>query len=118
MGVMEGRDVKHIRARFEDIYRPVLLANWKVWPAAQVISVYLLTFRTLLTGGSDSLSIFGLCPYPIAFHFNKPAAYSGHFICPSSTPRELYFFFLLKIIDTHQMRVNIGRIENKTRKTS
>lgn len=36
MGVMEGRDAKHIRARFEDIYRPVLLANWKIWPAAQV----------------------------------------------------------------------------------
>ena len=36
MGVMEGRDIKHIRGRFEDIYRPALLANWKVWPAAQV----------------------------------------------------------------------------------
>ena len=36
MGVMEGRDSEHIRARFEDIYRPALLANWKIWPAAQV----------------------------------------------------------------------------------
>lgn len=38
MGVMEGRDMKHIRARFEDIYRPALLANWKIWPAAQFIN--------------------------------------------------------------------------------
>ena len=44
MGVMEGRDVKHIRARFEDIYRPALLANWKVWPAAQVSLTYLSRF--------------------------------------------------------------------------
>ena len=87
MGVMEGRDIKHIRGRFEDIYRPALLANWKIWPAAQVSLTYLSHFRTLLTGGSDSLSIFGLCPYPIAFHFNKPVAYSGHCICPSSTLR-------------------------------
>lgn len=82
MGVMEGRDIRHIRARFEDIYRPALLANWKIWPAAQVRSTYL-SHRTLLTGGSDSISILGLCPYPIAFHFNKAVAYSGHFICPS-----------------------------------
>lgn len=38
MGVMEGRDIKHIRARFENIYQPTLLANWKIWPAAQVSS--------------------------------------------------------------------------------
>jgi len=38
MGMMEGRDPKHIRARFEDIYRPALLANWKIWPAAQFIN--------------------------------------------------------------------------------
>lgn len=36
MGVMEGRDPEHIRARFKDIYQPALLANWKIWPAAQV----------------------------------------------------------------------------------
>ncbi|KAF8480945.1 hypothetical protein DFH94DRAFT_436166 [Russula ochroleuca] len=38
MGVMEGRDSKHIRGRFEDIYQPALLANWKIWPAAQFIN--------------------------------------------------------------------------------
>ena len=36
MGIMERRDLKQIRVRFEDIYQPALLANWKIWPAAQV----------------------------------------------------------------------------------
>jgi hypothetical protein len=36
MAVMEGRDAQHIRARFNDIYFQALLANWKVWPTAQV----------------------------------------------------------------------------------
>jgi Mpv17/PMP22 family protein len=117
MGVMEGRDLKHIRARFEDIYRPALLANWKIWPAAQASSTYVLAFRTLLTNGCDSLSILDLCPYPIVFHFNKPVAYSGHSTCLSSTPREPCFSFWLKINVDHQVRVDIGRVENKTRKT-
>ncbi len=95
MGVMEGRDLKHIRARFEDIYRPTLLANWKIWPVAQVSSTYVFTSGTLLTGGCDSLSILGLCPCPIVFHFNKPVAYSGHSIYPSSTLRELHFFLII-----------------------
>jgi len=38
MAVMEGRGLEHIRGRFKDIYQPVLLANWKVWPAAQFIN--------------------------------------------------------------------------------
>ncbi|KAF8273757.1 hypothetical protein EI94DRAFT_1714868 [Lactarius quietus] len=38
MGMMERRDPQHIRARFEDIYQPALLANWKIWPAAQFIN--------------------------------------------------------------------------------
>lgn len=39
MGLMEGRDNNHIRGKFEDIYNHALLANWKVWPLAQVRSV-------------------------------------------------------------------------------
>jgi hypothetical protein len=50
MGVMEGRDSKHIRGRFEDIYQPALLANWKIWPAAQVSQLWHITVRHLLTG--------------------------------------------------------------------
>ncbi|KAN0135557.1 protein sym1 [Lactarius tabidus] len=38
MGMMECRDAQHIRARFQDIYQPALLANWKIWPAAQFIN--------------------------------------------------------------------------------
>ncbi|KAI0042677.1 hypothetical protein FA95DRAFT_1525175 [Auriscalpium vulgare] len=38
MGVMEGRDGAHIRAKFRDLYQPAILANWKVWPAAQFVN--------------------------------------------------------------------------------
>jgi hypothetical protein len=41
MGVMEGREPKQIRARFNDIYQPALLTNWKIWPAAQVCQLML-----------------------------------------------------------------------------
>lgn len=36
MGIMEGRDAKHIGQRFSDLYKPAILANWQVWPLAQV----------------------------------------------------------------------------------
>ena len=36
MGLMEGRDTKHVQQRFSDMYKPALLANWQVWPLAQV----------------------------------------------------------------------------------
>ena len=36
MGVMEGRDAKHIGQRYKDMYKPALIANWQVWPMAQV----------------------------------------------------------------------------------
>ncbi|KAI0757232.1 hypothetical protein C8Q80DRAFT_85520 [Daedaleopsis nitida] len=38
MGVMEGRDPKHIAQRYNDIYKPALIANWQVWPLAQLIN--------------------------------------------------------------------------------
>ncbi|KAI0762617.1 hypothetical protein C8Q74DRAFT_1207785 [Fomes fomentarius] len=38
MGIMEGRDAKHIGQRYKDLYKPVLLANWQVWPVAQLIN--------------------------------------------------------------------------------
>ena len=36
MGLMEGRDTKHVAGRYHDMYKPALMANWKVWPVAQV----------------------------------------------------------------------------------
>ena len=33
---MEGRDFGHIQRRYRDMYKPALLANWEVWPVAQV----------------------------------------------------------------------------------
>ncbi|KAI0336049.1 hypothetical protein GY45DRAFT_1402533 [Cubamyces sp. BRFM 1775] len=38
MGVMEGRDPKHIGERYKDLYKPALIANWQVWPLAQLIN--------------------------------------------------------------------------------
>lgn len=36
MGVMEGRDSNHVKTKFKDMYVPAILANWQVWPLAQV----------------------------------------------------------------------------------
>ena len=38
MGVMEGRDSAHIKDKFKDLYQPLVLTNWQVWPLAQVCS--------------------------------------------------------------------------------
>ncbi|KAI0824119.1 hypothetical protein BC628DRAFT_1323069 [Trametes gibbosa] len=38
MGVMEGRDASHIGQRYQDLYKPAILANWQVWPVAQLIN--------------------------------------------------------------------------------
>lgn len=36
MGAMEGRNAEQIREKHRDMYMPALVANWKVWPLAQV----------------------------------------------------------------------------------
>ena len=36
MGIMEGRDPQHIRGKFKDLYGEAIIANWQVWPLAQV----------------------------------------------------------------------------------
>lgn len=33
---MEGRDTAHMKEKFSDMYKPALIANWKIWPLAQV----------------------------------------------------------------------------------
>ncbi|KAJ2971782.1 hypothetical protein NUW54_g12419 [Trametes sanguinea] len=38
MGVMEGRSVEHIKQRYKDLYQPALIANWQVWPLAQLVN--------------------------------------------------------------------------------
>ncbi|KAI0670126.1 hypothetical protein C8Q78DRAFT_976574 [Trametes maxima] len=38
MGVMEGRDAKHIGQRYSELYKPALMANWQVWPLAQLVN--------------------------------------------------------------------------------
>ncbi|OBZ79660.1 Protein SYM1 [Grifola frondosa] len=38
MGLMEGRDSMHIQTKYKDLYKPALIANWQVWPVAQLIN--------------------------------------------------------------------------------
>jgi protein Mpv17 len=38
MGVMEGRSREQIQQKYTDIFMPALIANWKVWPLAQLIN--------------------------------------------------------------------------------
>ena len=36
MGIMEGRDGRHIQEKFRDLYKPLIITNWQVWPLVQV----------------------------------------------------------------------------------
>ncbi|KAL6304215.1 hypothetical protein BKA93DRAFT_733528 [Sparassis latifolia] len=38
MGIMEGRDAKHISQKYSDLLMPLLITNWQVWPIAQLIN--------------------------------------------------------------------------------
>ncbi|KAJ3526130.1 hypothetical protein NM688_g8298 [Phlebia brevispora] len=38
MGIMEGRDKRHIQEKYQDLFRPLIAANWQVWPLAQLIN--------------------------------------------------------------------------------
>ena len=111
---MEGREPKHIRARFSDIYQPALLTNWKIWPAAQVCHLMLHVFGTLLTRDVISLSISASCPYHIVSRFSKHAAFSGPCTCPSLIPRKLSF---LPIFTNAELMRDIGRMKSQTQST-
>ena len=36
MGIMEGRDKQHLQNKYRELYFPLLITNWQVWPLAQV----------------------------------------------------------------------------------
>jgi len=38
MGIMEGRDVRHTRQKYVDLFPTALKTNWQVWPIAQLIN--------------------------------------------------------------------------------
>lgn len=38
MGIMEARDGPHIRRKYADMFVPAIIANWQVWPLAQLIN--------------------------------------------------------------------------------
>lgn len=38
MGTLEGQDLPHIKRKFKDMYSSTLMANWQVWPLAQIVN--------------------------------------------------------------------------------
>jgi len=38
MGTMEGRDSTHIASKYSSMYSKALVANWQVWPLAQIVN--------------------------------------------------------------------------------
>jgi len=38
MGLLEGRSPRQIKERFQDLYGSLLLANWQLWPLAQLVN--------------------------------------------------------------------------------
>ena len=69
MGMMEGRDSRHIAQRYRDLYKPALLANWQVWPLAQVSYAFEMVSLTSLTCVLvDKLPLYALavsCSIPV-----------------------------------------------------
>ena len=46
MGVMEGRrSLSALEDKFRDVYGPALLANWKIWPALQMLNFSIMPLR-------------------------------------------------------------------------
>lgn len=42
MGYMEGRSTSEVGQKFQEMYWPALVANWKVWPIAQAVNFKLM----------------------------------------------------------------------------
>ncbi|KAF8326227.1 uncharacterized protein EI90DRAFT_3031214 [Cantharellus anzutake] len=38
MGFMEGRNAAGVQKKFADMYKPAIIANWQVWPLAQLVN--------------------------------------------------------------------------------
>jgi protein Mpv17 len=38
MGMMEGRTRSQIKQKYQDLYGDAIVANWKVWPVAQLVN--------------------------------------------------------------------------------
>ena len=115
MGVMEGRDPEHIRARFKDIYQPALLANWKIWPAAQVRCLARFVLRLWALSNRDTIvhqfsfhASAVSCPIPTnVWRFLDPLPISSHLcVC-------LY----LCIVLAASSDIHTEKAKNKTQRT-
>ena len=82
MGMMEGRTRSQINQKYRDLYGEAIIANWKVWPLAQVGSKCLVHDVSVLNTSSSS-STSDTCPSPTAFLSHKRAASCGHSISHS-----------------------------------
>ncbi|EIN13589.1 hypothetical protein PUNSTDRAFT_57419 [Punctularia strigosozonata HHB-11173 SS5] len=38
MGIMEGRNFAQIKDKYKDMFGPAVIANWQVWPLAQLVN--------------------------------------------------------------------------------
>ncbi|KIO29666.1 hypothetical protein M407DRAFT_242533 [Tulasnella calospora MUT 4182] len=38
MGFMEGKNVTQVTQKYKDMFVPAMIANWKVWPAVQMVN--------------------------------------------------------------------------------
>ena len=83
MGIMEARSPRQIREKFKDLYQTALIANWKVWPVAQVGSSKHLffSFSCLKSNVNHSLSISAIRLLPIVFRSRKLVEFSGRCTC-------------------------------------
>jgi len=45
MGFMEGKNTQEVKEKFQDMYLPAILANWKVWPLVQAINFRLMPLQ-------------------------------------------------------------------------
>lgn len=49
MGIMEGRNGRHIQDKYRDLFTPLVVTNWQVWPVAQVCGVSSFSGAMMLT---------------------------------------------------------------------
>lgn len=85
MGLMEGRDAQHICGKFKDLYGQAIVANWQVWPLAQVCTSQV---ASIFANPSPSWLTFVSCPWHIGSRSKVHVEYFGHCIFRYSTLRK------------------------------
>ncbi|TIB36855.1 hypothetical protein E3P84_00656 [Wallemia ichthyophaga] len=57
IGVLEGKSLRELKNKYEDLFLPAILANWKVWPLIQLVNFRFcpLAFRVPFTASCGVL---------------------------------------------------------------